>query len=37
VDVIYQRWIAITGSTAAVEGDGRTFAEIQAERVVVAA
>jgi hypothetical protein len=29
--------MGITGRTAALEGDGRTFAEIQAERVVVAA
>jgi len=37
VDVICQRWMAITGRQATLESDGRTFAEIQAERVVVAA
>jgi DNA modification methylase len=37
VDVICQRWMAITGRQAALESDGRTFAEIQAERVMEAA
>jgi DNA modification methylase len=32
VDVICQRWTTITGGRATLEGDGRTFAEIQAER-----
>jgi DNA modification methylase len=36
-DVICQRWMAITGRQATMEGGGRTFAEIQAERVAVVA
>jgi DNA modification methylase len=36
VDVICQRWMAISGRHALLEGDGRTFAEIRAERVAVA-
>src|ERR1700694_884079 len=35
VDVIVQRWEKLAGKTATLAGDGRTFAEIQAERVVV--
>ena len=37
VDVTCKRWMAITGRQAVLDGDGRTFAEIQAERAVVAA
>ncbi len=32
VDVIVRRWQEFTGQKATLEGDGRTFAEIQAER-----
>src|ERR1700683_572940 len=32
VDVIVQRWETYTGKSATLEGDGRTFAEIAAER-----
>ena len=32
VDVIVQRWQQYTGKSATLEGDGRTFAEIAAER-----
>jgi DNA modification methylase len=32
-DVAVQRWEAFTGQTATLDGDGRTFAEIAAERV----
>jgi DNA modification methylase len=34
VDVIVQRWEKLAGKTATLEGDGRSFAEIQAERAV---
>jgi DNA modification methylase len=37
VDVIVQRWEQHTGKTATLEGDGRTFAEIAAERKTDAA
>ena len=36
-DVVITRWQDFTQRTAVLEGDGRTFAEIQAERAVVAA
>ena len=32
-DVIVQRWQQLTGRKATLEADGRTFAEVQAERV----
>lgn len=32
VDVIVRRWESFTGKAATLEGDGRTFAEISAER-----
>jgi DNA modification methylase len=32
VDVICQRWMALTKKQATLDGDGRTFAEVQAER-----
>jgi len=32
VDVAVERWQAFTGSPATLEGDGRNFAEISAER-----
>ena len=34
VDVAVTRWQAFTGSAAVLEGDGRAFAEIEAERLV---
>ena len=37
MDVIVQRWQGMTGKKAVLDGDGRTFAEIAAERVEVAA
>lgn len=37
VDVIVRRWETLTGQQATLEGDGRTFAEIAAERVKKAA
>ena len=33
VDVAVTRWQDFTGQAAMLEGDGRTFAEIKAERV----
>lgn len=33
VDVIVTRWQEYTGKEAMLDGDGRTFAEIKAERV----
>ncbi|MBK9170689.1 MAG: DNA modification methylase [Bryobacterales bacterium] len=33
VDVVVQRWQNLTGKTATLDGDGRTFAEVAAERV----
>jgi site-specific DNA-methyltransferase (adenine-specific) len=36
-DVVVSRWQEFTHRIAVLEGDGRTFAEIHAERVVVAA
>lgn len=32
VDVIVQRWQALSGKEATLDGDGRTFAEIAHER-----
>jgi hypothetical protein len=32
VDVIIRRWQDFTGDKATLEGDGRTFAEVAAER-----
>ena len=37
VDVIVQRWQALTGKKAALEGDSRTFDEIARERLKGAA
>lgn len=37
VDVAVKRWQAFTGQQATLEGDGRTFAEIEAERLAVSA
>jgi DNA modification methylase len=37
VDVICQRWQDFTGQRAVLEGDGRTFEQIKAERLGVAA
>lgn len=37
VDVVVQRWQSLTGLKATLEGDGRTFEEIAAERTQVAA
>jgi DNA modification methylase len=33
VDVIVTRWEQLTGKVAVLEGDGRTFAGIKAERL----
>jgi DNA modification methylase len=35
VDVVIQRWQALSGKEATLEGDGRTFAQLKAERAVV--
>lgn len=37
VDVIIRRWEKLTGGTAALDGDGRTFAEVERERRAAAA
>lgn len=37
VDVAVKRWQEFTGQPATLEGDGRTFAEIEAERAVTKA
>jgi hypothetical protein len=37
MDVIVQRWQGMSGRKAVLDGDGRTFAEISAERAEVAA
>ncbi|HTV69118.1 MAG TPA: site-specific DNA-methyltransferase [Rhizobiaceae bacterium] len=37
VDVSVKRWQAFTGKQATLDGDGRTFAEVAAERMVVPA
>ncbi len=34
-DVVIARWQTLTGRTATLEGDGRTFAEIKLERAGV--
>jgi hypothetical protein len=34
VDVAVKRWQAFAGQEATLEGDGRTFAEVSAERAV---
>lgn len=34
IDVIVRRWQTFTGQHATLEGDGRTFEEIEAERIV---
>jgi DNA modification methylase len=36
VDVVIQRWTTLSGKSATLEGDGRTFEEIAAERKAVA-
>jgi len=36
-DVIVRRWQEFTGQAATLEGDGRTFAEIEAQRGQAAA
>ena len=37
VDVVVQRWQALTGKQATLDGDGRTFEEMRSERITVAA
>ena len=37
VDVVVERWQRITGREATLDGDGRTFEQVKAERVGVAA
>jgi DNA modification methylase len=37
VDVAVQRWQTLSGGRASLDGDGRTFEEVAAERRVVAA
>jgi DNA modification methylase len=37
VDVVVERWQQLTGREATLDGDGRTFTQIKAERVGVAA
>jgi DNA modification methylase len=37
VDVIVTRWQGLTGKQAILDGDGRTFEQIKAERIGVAA
>jgi DNA modification methylase len=36
VDVVVERWQQLSGKEATLDGDGRTFAEIRAERTAVA-
>jgi DNA modification methylase len=36
-DVICQRWQNFTGQAATLDGDGRTFEQVKAERMGVAA
>ena len=36
-DVVVKRWQAFTGKSAVLDGDGRTFEEVAAERVAAAA
>ena len=33
VDVVVERWQALTGRRAALDGDGRVFAEVRQERL----
>ena len=33
IDVVVLRWQALSGKQATLDGDGRTFAEIKAERL----
>jgi DNA modification methylase len=35
-DVVVQRWQNLTGTAATLEGDGRTFDEVQSERLAPA-
>jgi DNA modification methylase len=37
VDVVVTRWQSLVGREATLDGDGRTFEQIKAERVGVAA
>ncbi|CAH2402731.1 hypothetical protein [Mesorhizobium escarrei] len=37
VDVAVKRWQEFTGQTTTLDGDGRTFAELSAERLAEAA
>ena len=37
VDVVVERWQRLTGLEATLDGDGRTFEQIKAERVEIAA
>jgi DNA modification methylase len=37
IDVVVQRWQSLTHKTATLDGDGRTFEQIKAERVGIAA
>ena len=37
VDVVVQRWQSLSGKQATLDGDGRSFEEIKAERAGVAA
>lgn len=37
VDVAVERWQSQTGGTAVLDGDGRSFAEVAAERLAVVA
>jgi DNA modification methylase len=33
VDVVVERWQTLTGKAATLDGDGRTFEELKAERM----
>jgi DNA modification methylase len=37
VDVVIERWQQLTGKQASLDGDGRTFDEVKAERTGVTA
>jgi DNA modification methylase len=37
VDVVVERWQRLTGREATLDGDGRTFEQMKAERVGIAA
>jgi site-specific DNA-methyltransferase (adenine-specific) len=37
VDVVVERWQRLTGLEATLDGDGRTFEQMKAERVGIAA